>query len=228
MIKFFRKIRYDLMEKNKTGKYFKYVIREIILVVIGVLNFCESFFRRINNSILKSLTLKAICFLLFFFFIETYGQNNYPVPDETSTRLFYVQHSKNHNTYVYDARMDGKSINKKKPINQYRIVYTDGGIKKPLTAIQKDLAYGLETKPQGFNFYEMYLSGAKTLKLYLVLNSNGKPQVYVTINNHKLYLDRIFIKLKDGTTGLNVKAEYVLFEGRDFNTNEKITEKRVF
>lgn len=37
MIKFFRKIRYDLMNKNKTGKYFKYAIGEIVLVVIGIL-----------------------------------------------------------------------------------------------------------------------------------------------------------------------------------------------
>jgi len=37
MIKFFRKIRYDLMEKNKTGKYLKYAIGEIILVVLGIL-----------------------------------------------------------------------------------------------------------------------------------------------------------------------------------------------
>tara|TARA_R110000744_G_scaffold363618_1_gene471957 strand:+ start:23 stop:733 length:711 start_codon:yes stop_codon:yes gene_type:complete len=37
MIKFFRKIRYDLMEKNKTGKYLKYAIGEIVLVVIGIL-----------------------------------------------------------------------------------------------------------------------------------------------------------------------------------------------
>jgi hypothetical protein len=37
MIKFFRKFRYDLMKKNETGKYFKYAIGEIILVVIGIL-----------------------------------------------------------------------------------------------------------------------------------------------------------------------------------------------
>ena len=37
MIKFFRRIRFDLMEKNKTGKYLKYAIGEIILVVIGIL-----------------------------------------------------------------------------------------------------------------------------------------------------------------------------------------------
>ncbi|MCK0178160.1 DUF6090 family protein [Flavobacteriaceae bacterium S0862] len=37
MIKFFRRIRYNLMEQNKTGKYLKYAIGEIILVVIGIL-----------------------------------------------------------------------------------------------------------------------------------------------------------------------------------------------
>lgn len=37
MFKIFRKIRFDLMEKNKTGKYLKYAIGEIILVVIGIL-----------------------------------------------------------------------------------------------------------------------------------------------------------------------------------------------
>ncbi|MCA0154407.1 hypothetical protein LBV24_14345 [Winogradskyella sp. 2Y89] len=37
MIKFFRKIRYDLMKQNKMGKYFKYAIGEIILVMIGIL-----------------------------------------------------------------------------------------------------------------------------------------------------------------------------------------------
>ncbi len=37
MIKFFRNIRYGLMERNKTGKYLKYALGEIVLVVIGIL-----------------------------------------------------------------------------------------------------------------------------------------------------------------------------------------------
>jgi hypothetical protein len=37
MIKFFRKIRQNLVMENKTSKYFKYAIGEIILVVIGIL-----------------------------------------------------------------------------------------------------------------------------------------------------------------------------------------------
>ena len=60
MIKFFRKIRYDLMEKNKTGKYLKYAIGEIVLVVIGILialqinNWNEQRKTRINEKELYS------------------------------------------------------------------------------------------------------------------------------------------------------------------------------
>ena len=59
MIKFFRRIRFDLMEKNKTGKYFKYAIGEIVLVVIGILialqinNWNEQ--RKINKIKLKNM-----------------------------------------------------------------------------------------------------------------------------------------------------------------------------
>tara|TARA_R110000787_G_scaffold70646_15_gene157131 strand:+ start:21235 stop:21993 length:759 start_codon:yes stop_codon:yes gene_type:complete len=37
MIKFFRKIRQNSLMKNKTGKYFKYAIGEVLLVVVGIL-----------------------------------------------------------------------------------------------------------------------------------------------------------------------------------------------
>jgi len=37
MIKFFRKIRQNLLSEGKIGKYFKYAIGEIMLVVIGIL-----------------------------------------------------------------------------------------------------------------------------------------------------------------------------------------------
>ncbi|MFT4661372.1 MAG: hypothetical protein ACJA1H_001260 [Glaciecola sp.] len=62
MIKFFRKIRYDLMGENKTGKYLKYAFGEIILVVIGILialsinNWSENQKTRVEESIL----LKAL------------------------------------------------------------------------------------------------------------------------------------------------------------------------
>ena len=36
-MKFFRKIRQNLLVENKTGRYFKYAIGEIVLVMIGIL-----------------------------------------------------------------------------------------------------------------------------------------------------------------------------------------------
>ena len=64
MIKFFRKIRQNLLSEGKTGKYFKYAIGEIILVVIGILialsinNWNENNKERaIEKSYLKRLSL---------------------------------------------------------------------------------------------------------------------------------------------------------------------------
>ena len=37
MIKFFRQIRQNLLNKNKVGKYLLYAFGEIILVIIGIL-----------------------------------------------------------------------------------------------------------------------------------------------------------------------------------------------
>ncbi|MFT5149324.1 MAG: hypothetical protein ACI86P_002013, partial [Flavobacteriales bacterium] len=37
MIKFFRHIRKSILTENKTGKYFKYAIGEILLVMVGIL-----------------------------------------------------------------------------------------------------------------------------------------------------------------------------------------------
>ena len=53
MIKFFRQIRYQLMSENKTGKYFKYAIGEILLVVIGILIALQ-----INNWNIQSVNSK--------------------------------------------------------------------------------------------------------------------------------------------------------------------------
>ena len=57
MIKFFQRIRYDLLEKNKTGKYLKYAIGEIILVVIGILIALQINNWNENQKILKQETI---------------------------------------------------------------------------------------------------------------------------------------------------------------------------
>jgi hypothetical protein len=64
MIKFFRKIRQNLLTEGKTGKYLKYAIGEIVLVVIGILialsinNWNE--LRKTNNNQEKYLKLLKV------------------------------------------------------------------------------------------------------------------------------------------------------------------------
>jgi hypothetical protein len=59
-------------------------------------------------------------FLMFICFFSGYSQNDYPEPAKTPTRLFYIQHSDNHNTYVYDANIKAGIIDSSQPINAYR------------------------------------------------------------------------------------------------------------
>jgi hypothetical protein len=58
MIKFFRKIRQSLLSEGKTGKYLKYAIGEIILVVIGILIALQINNWNEENKINKIRTLK--------------------------------------------------------------------------------------------------------------------------------------------------------------------------
>jgi len=83
MIKFFRKIRQNLLSEGKTGKYFKYAIGEIVLVVIGILialsinNWNES--RKLKNQ--ELIYLSGIKSDLNLNLIEL---KNYTIKRETS------------------------------------------------------------------------------------------------------------------------------------------------
>jgi len=84
MIKFFRHIRKSLIQENKMGKYFKYAIGEILLVVIGILIALQ-----INNwneyrkdRIAEQIYLKR---LLKEFQSDSRGLNSIITISETST-----------------------------------------------------------------------------------------------------------------------------------------------
>ncbi|MCX7550410.1 DUF4833 domain-containing protein [Xanthomarina sp. F2636L] len=176
---------------------------------------------------MKNLLLKIYGIILILFSSTTYvfGQESYPIPNKTPTRLFYIQHSNNHNTFVYDAQLKNDSIDIENPIKEYRIVYTEGGVIRPLTRLQKHMAYGLSTNYISNNLFEMYLAANKTRPFFLTLDSNSKPIVYITINNQKLILDRIFVKLKNNFSVIHVEADYILFEGKDFHSLKEVSEK---
>jgi len=160
--------------------------------------------------------------LIFIFFSFPNNQEKYPNPPKKDNTLFYIQHSDNHNTFVYEAKFSGSNLDSKNPVNTYRIVYTEGGIIKPLTTIQKKMAYGIDTKMKSLNVFEMYLVVAKDVKLFLFLDEASKPKVWTEINNKKIILNRIFVQIKKGNNILKPDVDHVVFEGNDFISGNKI------
>ena len=69
MIKFFRHIRQALIMENKTSKYFKYAIGEIVLVVIGILIALQ--INNWNEQRKNQRTEKELLFALHTDFLET-------------------------------------------------------------------------------------------------------------------------------------------------------------
>ena len=97
MIKFFRQIRFKLMNENKTSRYFKYAIGEIVLVVIGILialqinNWNES--KKDRNFEIKMLSELKVAL--------TYDLNHYSrmikrvgIADSVTTKIIQYYHNK--------------------------------------------------------------------------------------------------------------------------------------
>jgi len=166
-------------------------------------------------------------FLMFFCLCSGYSQADYPEPAKTSTRLFYMQQSKNYNTFVYDVNIKDGVIDSSQPINQYRIVYTQNGVKKPLSWIQKKFAYGMIVLESTPNLFKLRLTSKKGIYFYLNYDESKGARIYVTVNDHKMYLNKMFIQAKKGTFGINVEVEYALFYGEDSITGKPIIEKVV-
>ena len=82
MINFFRRIRKQLLAENKTGKYLKYAIGEILLVMIGILlalqvnNWNESEKQKnFANKILNAITISIKNNIVYYEFVIDYNED---------------------------------------------------------------------------------------------------------------------------------------------------------
>ena len=124
MIKFFRKIRYNLIEKNKTGKYLKYAIGEILLVIIGILIAVsingwneDRKLKKAEQSILKDLKQEMTINLKALEFVIEENEKSFQAAiemralftdraafDKMSDTLFYESIRKMNWNFTYDPQ----------------------------------------------------------------------------------------------------------------------------
>jgi hypothetical protein len=99
ILSFFRKMRFEFMSTNKTGKYLKYAIGEIILVMIGILlalqvnTYLKNLSETFKGDMIKLETTNAFRFHSMQYLLEFSDQTPYnaslekltPTPFEKTT-----------------------------------------------------------------------------------------------------------------------------------------------
>ncbi len=183
-------------------------------------------------------------FLLLFFFSFFNGQEvslgiqvrmdanlpaglNYPVPPKNSRFLFYVQRNKNTNAIVYETNLlENGSLNPENPVHVFWLRYSEDSTAAELSFIQRNYAYGLDSKPligKPGQFVLNFVSYEKK-KFYLIPVGDDKNyQAFTFINGKMAILDRVFIRLNGGTFWFPV-VEDIEMMGRDPQTNQVVIE----
>lgn len=164
----------------------------------------------------------TILFMLFGW-LSAQAQKGYPVPPDSATRLFYIQHSNNHNTFVYDANMAGKKLITANPVSVYRLCYTRGkaGLKEELSAIQRKMAYGITVSTADAASCTFTLAAYPEKKIAVRLEKDGRPYVTVNVNGKNIVLKKMFLLVNK--SGTNVT--YIDFYGKDAATGKEVVER---
>jgi hypothetical protein len=140
--------------------------------------------------------------------------------------LFYLQRDPNTNTIVCELNVDAKGqLIKDDPIKVYWVRYQDNGEKKDLNYIQRKFAYGIHVEAIGNDEYKLNFVSYKKFPMYLMKSAEDKKyHVYVTANNKKIQLERIFVRIDGGSFWVpNVK--YVELKGTNPSNDAPITER---
>ena len=188
----------------------------------------------------KGLTATKLPVIVVFFAAAIFGldmqssalaQGNpspisFPTPKGIKNQLFYLQRDPNTNTIICELNMKANGeLNEESPINVYWIRYQDNQEKKDLNYIQRKFAYGMESEALGNDRYKLNFVSYKKLPLLLAKSAvDNKYHVYVTANNKKIQLERIFLRIEGGTFWVpNVK--YVELKGINQANGAQVIER---
>jgi phosphatidylglycerophosphate synthase len=150
----------------------------------------------------------------------------FPTPKGIKNQLFYLQRDPNTNTIICELNVNEKGeLDKEEPVKVYWLRYQDNGEKKDLNYIQRKFAYGIESKAIGNNQYKLNFVSYKKFPMYLMKSvTDNKYHVYVTANNKKMRLDRVFVRIEGGTLWVpNVK--YVELSGNNPQNEDRMVER---
>jgi Family of unknown function (DUF6090) len=224
MIKFFRKIRYDLMKKNKTGKYFKYAIGEITLVVVGILialsinnwnekqkdnNLEQIFLQKLKSNLQDDITL-----------YKSVSARNDEYTKHLDSALIMLHNYKNHTTkdfqnhlqyLMFSSRFNTNktAFNNLMSIGKMNIIQNDS-ITESLFLYYRRVLKIKEGLAEAIDAYNRNTYGPKILEFdYLNTSSNFKTKSLEDYANYPLIINSLNFKNFMFTLLLNEHKEQI-------------------
>ncbi|SOD80544.1 DUF4833 domain-containing protein [Spirosoma fluviale] len=148
----------------------------------------------------------------------------FPTPRNIPNQLFYIQRDPNPNTIICALNLKNGQLDKNDPVHVFWIRYTEQSQKKELSYIQRTFAYGVKARPLRNEEYELSFVSYKKLPLHLAKSGTNDYYVYATVNQKKVILKRIYLRIEGGTMWMpNVK--YIQLEGTNALTGESTVER---
>ncbi len=177
-------------------------------------------------------------FLLFFFLTlaalllanlsQAQGRavDRFPVPAFNTQTQFYLQRTTDANTIIYDLNFKNGVLNEKEPIKPYWIRYTEKGVKKNLSSIQNNYAFGVKSTKLKDGQFKLLFAGYGKVPLYLKKLNNGTYQTSVHLDGQEMILQRLYIHIEPGGTFWSPNIGYIEFKGREIASG-KFVQKRI-
>ncbi len=205
MIKLFRKIRQNLLMENRTGKYFKYAIGEIILVVIGILialsinNWNDSrkqklvdkkYFQNLKNDLIGDTERLVLMINYSEEKVKAAKRVMAQIKKDTISSLYEFSDDMVTLLFVDEFRPDQSTYNEMKSSGNFSTIQNDT-LKLKILKLQKiytDIAALQEHMRYDFNIFienfEQYVDWSK----YFDLNSSNSAQLIFTYDS--TYIER--------------------------------------
>jgi len=179
-----------------------------------------------NKQIPNIIRFTVVGFLLHCFVMNPVfaaPPKHYPEPPETPERLFYVQHSGNPNTVIYDVRQNNKGKILNKPVSIYWIRYNTNKERRDLNFLERTMAYGIEyEKLDNSQGYEINLISYPNQSIHVFLDSQGKAFAQTKIKGELANLKRIYLTVDE--SGFLPKVKSFEIFGYSVKTNQALIE----
>jgi hypothetical protein len=139
---------------------------------------------------------------------KLWARDDYPIPPDSPTRVFFIQRSVNANTVVYEARRraDG-TLDPEQPIHAYWLRYASTGERRALNFAEENFAYGVRAERDGQpGTWAVRFAAYGARDMQLRLDAGGRPVLVGEIAGRRARLVSSYLHVREGRFWPSVTA----------------------